>query len=506
MLIPFAQWLPDLPDFGNPGATVIRNVLPQSVGGYGPMPSLVAFSQPIDGRCQGFFSTLDDQGSAYNFAGDAKQLNALVLGTKEWVDISRSGGYATPFDGSWSATAYGNRVLFANFADPIQSFRIGVDSQCQPLSANAPRARYLAVVRDWVVAANTFDGIDGARPQRVRWSAIDDPASWPEPGSDEAIAGQSDFQDLVGSGGWIQGIVGNLGSVDGVIFQERAIQRMIYVGPPAIFAFQQAEGARGTPAPGSIVQLGAIVFYLGEDGFYQFDGANSIPIGANRIDKTFFRSIDQAYFHRVSATVDPINKIVFWAYPASGTKGGDPNRLLAYNWAIRNDDGSVGRWSESEIECEVIGRALTVGQSLETLDKASSSLDELPSSLDSRVWTGGRPVLAAFDRDHRLSYFNGTTLGATVESGEVQLAPGRRSLVEAARPLVDGGDPSVAIAARDRLTDPPILYPGITPGADGRCPQRVSGRYHRVILKLPNGSTFRHLQGVDLEAVPGERR
>jgi hypothetical protein len=129
------------------------------------------------------------------------------------------------------------------------------------------------------VVGNTTDGTFGPQPQRVWWPAIDDPTNWPTPGTSAAAAVQSDYQDLVGDAGWVQGIVGNLGTADGAVFQERAVIRMQYVGPPAIFAFSTAEGVRGTPAPGSLVQVGNLVYYLGEDGFYVFDGSQSMPIG-----------------------------------------------------------------------------------------------------------------------------------------------------------------------------------------------------------------------------------
>jgi hypothetical protein len=499
MFIPVAEYMPDQPDLQNPGSAYVRNCLPRTAQSYGPMPSLAAYSNGLTARCQGAFACQDTAGNVNAFAGDAGQLYRLVGGTTGWADVSKPGGYATGNDQRWSPSLFGARVLMTNFADPIQSFIIGASSSFTDLATAAPRARYLAVVRDWLVAGNTFDPVDGSQPQRVWWPAIDDPTNWPTPGTSAAAAVQSDFQDLVGDAGWVQGIVGNLGTADGAVFQERGIVRMNYVGPPAIFSFTTAEGARGTPAPGSIAQLGAIVYYLGEDGFYAFDGSRSTPIGANKIDKTFFADLDQSYFSRISSAVDPINKLCLWAYPGIGNSGGNPNRILAYNW-------SLDRFTISDLASELIFCSLSFGASLDGLDATGFTLETLPFSLDSRAWTGGRILLSAFDASHRLNYFTGANLAATVDTGEAQLFPGTRAVVTNARPIVDGGTPSVALGTRERVVDAVSYGPAVAIDAIGNAPQRAAARYHRARLAVPAGASFTHISGVEIDAVPEGRR
>ena len=39
-----------------------------------------------------------------------------------------------------------------------------------------------------------------------------------------------------------------------------------------------------------------------------FDGSQSIPIGAGKIDETFFKDLDQASYPRVWGSADPINE------------------------------------------------------------------------------------------------------------------------------------------------------------------------------------------------------
>jgi hypothetical protein len=432
----------------------------------------------------------------------------------------------------------------------------------------------------------------------VHWCGINDPTSWPTPGTSTAIAAQSDFQDLPGPHGEIMGLVGNLGSVDLAIFMERAVFRAFYVGSPDIFSFQAAEGLRGCPAPNSIVQLGNIVYYLGEDGFYAFDGTTSVPIGAQKVDKTFWTDLDQSFMERIVGAVDPISRVVFWAYPGAANVNGNPNRILAFNWLIN-------RWSISEVECELIARILSFGFTLDDLSFLSTSsvsgeslgsgdgtktsfsgtlanvpvkpqtvtvtagsvtvtdsagtwpssslvgtgissgsidydsgawavdystapasaatisasytygtqsLDALPASLDSRLWTGGKILMAGFDTDHKLAFFTGENLAPTVETTEVEAFPSesrmgmRIGIVTSARPAVDGGSPSVSVATRNRLEDAPKYGSAIALNSVGECPQRVSGRYVKAQITLPADSGFSHIQGVDLTVVPSGMR
>jgi hypothetical protein len=504
--LPVAEWRPDMPDLVDSGSGTITNVLPRTSKSYGPLPSLNPQSaSALDARCQGGFTCQDRDGNVHLFAGTATKLWHLTAGSSGWTDVSKVGGYSTNSNERWCFVLFGNRVIATNWNDPPQSF----DLTSSTLFANlitsgmtSLRARYVAVVRDWVVFANTFDGTDGARPARVWWSAIDDPTNFPTPGTSGAAAVQSDFQDLyegTGDGfGWIQGIVGGLGTADGAVFQERGIKRMVYAGAPAIFAFSTAEGVRGCPAPGSIVQRGNIVDYLGEDGFYSFDGSSSAPIGYEKVDKTFFGDLDQSMFYRISAAVDPINKLVFWAYPGAGHSG-NCNRLLARNWA-------TGWWTTSaagDIVCEILLRSLSLGYSLEQLDTPIPSIDSgSPDSLDSRVWTGGRILLSAFDASHRLNYFTGANLAPTVDTSETAPADGRIVLVRNARPIVDAGTPSLAVGVRNRQIDSVTWGSAVALDDNGNCPQRASGRYVRGRITLPAGSSFTHISG--LEIGPGD--
>lgn len=491
-MIEFGEWLPDLPPLENPGATEAKNVIPHGAS-YKQFTGLSVYSSALGARCQGAASGRDNDGNVFLFSGDASKLYKIAAAT--WADVSKGGGYSCAADSMWSFTQWGEQFLASQVGDVIQSFTMGTDTNFSNLSATAPQARFITVVRDFVVAGNTYDVSDGSVPFRVRWSAIGDPTDWTV-----SAATQADFQDLNSAHGWITGIVGG---EYGIIFQERAITRMTYVGSPTVFQFDEIEAGYGTNAPGSICKIGTMTAYLGEDGFYIFDGTSSTPISHNKVSKTFYNDMDQSYMHRITSVVDPLNQVIFWAYPGSGNTEGTPNRVIMFNYAAN----STKRWAWAEIDTEMIARlAISAGYTLDSLDSVSTSLDLLEFPLDSRVWIDNTVSLSAFNTDHKLCFFNGSPLDAVLETGEAEITKGRRTRLSKIRPLVDGGSTiTCQIGYRNVLTASVSWGSVIGPNSTGDVEVRNNSRYHRARVNASGGFTY--AQGVEVvESSHGGKR
>lgn len=499
MAIPVGEYLPDQPAYSGAGATRALNVVPRTAQSYGPIPSLATYSGALTARAQGALFVRDTDATSHGFAGDATKLYKLSTGSTSWSDVSKVGGYTTGSDERWAMTFYGRRLCATNWFDPVQSYVIGTSSAFADLAAAAPKARYIATVRNFVMVGNTFDGTDGNQPQRIWWSGFDDPTSWPTIGSALAAQVQSDRQDLPGDGGWIQGLVGNLEAADCAIFQENAIYRGQYIGSPAIFDFRRVDGARGTPAPGSIGSLGPMCFYLADNGFFQFNGAQSMPIGAGKVDRTFWADVDTAYLYRITSAIDPITKMVFWSYPGAGNSGGTPNKLIIYNWEL-------GRWGYGEQAMEILTQWRAFGYTLDDLDPFGT-LETLPFSLDSRVWSGnGRFLLGAFNTSHQLGSFSGSNMAAQIDTAEAQLFPGQRAFVSGIKPITDSSVATVTPGVRGLLSDSVSYGTAVSMDATGVCAMRSEGRYHRARIDIAAAASWSHISGVDAAAVPaGER-
>ena len=498
----FGEWLPDYPALACPGATVADGVIPSSDGHYSPLGALsTEVSAQIGGnassRVMGACAVRDADGNVSTFAGRDDALYKRS-GTS-WSDVKIAGGYNTAVDGYWKFAQFGQRVIATNFDDPVQSYVLGTSSAFANLAAAAPQARHIAVVKDFVMVGNTYDGADGNQPNRVWWCAQNDPTSWPTPGGATAAAAQSDNQNLP-NGGWVNAITGAVGGADGAVFMDSSIYRITYAGPPVIFAFQEVERTRGCIAPNGVVNVGAYAFYPAEDGFYVFDGASSQPIGAGKVDKHFFARVDDGNRHLIYGAADIINKVVFWSYPESGSDYA--NRLIMYNW-------QTGRWAEASDDygaaspdSHVLFGDLTPGYTLEALDSVGN-LDALPFSLDSRIWTGGAGALSVISNTNRLQRFSAMPVQATVETPEI--GGPRRLLASGVAPYVDVADSSnVTVKVRTRnkpgasLTDTSAK----SLNTDGFARFHVDARYLRARVTVAAGASWSRAQGVDIDMRP----
>lgn len=491
LTVPFGDWLPDLPAFSNPGATVANGVIPKQMS-YGPFPGLVAQSGALTARCRGASAARDTAGNTYFYAGDATKLYEI---RSQSANDKSGATYTTSTEQGWEFALFGQTFIATNFDDHVQAITAGAASNFADLftSTQRPKARHVGVVRDFAVFGNINDTIggDGLKPNRVQWTGINDPTD-----IDPDATTQSDFQDI-GEGGWVQRIVG--GVEYGLVFQQRAIVRMTYVGSPLVFDFSPIDRRRGTPIPHSVIAHGRLVYYISEEGFFVTDGSQSYPIGANQVDKTFWDQFDVGNAHRVSAAVDPVNKLISWAFPGTGSTGGNPNKIYLFNYVDK-------RWSEVDLDVQIITPAETQAYTLEQLDDVTTDIETLTPSMDSPAWQGGLYRFAAFDTSNKLAYFTGDNVAATLETGEFQIAQGRRSQAKKLRPQIDGGTITAAIAGRSRLIDTASYDSAATMDSIGEISVRNDARYHRVRCSIAAAGTWNHAQGVEvLHAPSGER-
>jgi|KBSMisStandDraft_5_1062788.scaffolds.fasta_scaffold04720_6 hypothetical protein len=521
-IAPWAEWLPDLSDFRTAGSPLIKNCVPITASSYGPMPTAIPHSTNTLGeRCQGSYTIKAADNTVYLFAGDHVKLYMLPPSATDFVDVTgATGPYNTPSPvsgGHWSMTSYGARVIATNGADPPQTILlpVGATPQFADLSADAPVARYVAVVKDFLMFGWTIDPVDGSQPQRVWWSSINSPASWPTPGSTPALQTQSDFQDLQQTDlGQITGLVSGFApGSDVVIFCERGIWTASYTSLPLIFNFKVAQGAAGSTAPLSIVQsfakdnTGAIrpvVYYLTEHGFAAFDGNTSFPIGAQKFDREFYNQVDDAHIANVQGIRDPRTRIVMWGFPTPGSEG-MLTKLLVYNWELGRATISELERVDHYIEWLTTG-AYGVVHDLDHID-SFGDLDTITPSFDDPFWSGNAAARVSFFLpDHRLNIAGGPPMAPTLDTGEIQPVEGRRAWVQNTRPLHDGGAATIAIGHRERQTDPVTWEPAVAINQIGECPQRCTGRYLRFRFQMPAGQNFTTLDGIDVQLRPEATR
>ena len=477
--IEFKDWLPD-----QPGITgVVKealNVVPQAVG-YGPLRTPVDYSQSASETLNNVVAGRNPAtGATEVFAGGETKLFKLDSGDLSLDDVSKAGGYTTPAEQKWRFTQFGDVLIAANADEKLQGWTLGTSTAWADLSADAPTAKYLTVVRDFVVAGYT----SSTDSQKVQWSGINDETQWTTTSTN-----QSDYQ-IIPDGGAVQGITGG---EFGLVLMEKSIYRMSYVGTPAIFQFDNISRNLGCFEPNSIVQYQGVTYFLGDDGFYACDGTQVIGIGSEKVDRFFFSDLDEAYSYKMSATVDPIKNLIVWAYPSSGGVGA-VDSLLIYNFEVK-------KWSRAEMSIGFVAQSATPAYTLESLD-AFGTLDSIQSSLDSRIWTGGKSQFVG-GSGAKIVTFSGSNMTGTINTGDLEV-PGQFSTINMSRPLVDGGSGSVAVATRRLLSDAVSFGSYTAADSEGRAAFRSTGRYHRLSVQ-PSGNWTTAI-GIDFDIVPQGQR
>jgi hypothetical protein len=476
-VIPLGPWLPDRPQVREPHLRDAQGVIPAAEG-YEPLASLTVQSEATTARARGAFAGRDLDGTVHIYAGDATTLYELDSDAS-WIDRAKVGGYTATDTTRWRFTTFGDRMLATNGVDPIQYIDMSTGAaDFANLPGSPPTAKLIKSFREFVLIGDTGDSAF-----EIRWCAINDSEMW------TIGANQADSQSFP-DGGYINAI----GVTDvAYIFQEKAIRRMAYVGPPLIMSIDLIEAERGCIEPGSFVQLGRFFAYLAEDGFYLFDGQSSRPIGSEQIDEWFKADASLAYRYRMSAAVDPVHKLFVWSYVSTSSSAGQPDTLLIYNWV-------ADRWSYARVECDQLTASLTKGYTLEGLDAVYPSLDAMPVSLDDPTLTGGSLRFAAFSPEHKLAWFTGSPVAALLETGDFQINPLGRALTRYVTPIADTDDATIKVGAKERQGDSFTWTPAVAQEASGRCPARASGRFFRARLEIPAASTWTHVNGLDVDA------
>lgn len=487
-MLPFGPWLPDLPDFRPEKCSDVLNVIPHGHG-YHAWPS---FNKVIGAPASGQIPLtmqyyIAPSGVIYNLMGTQGKLykeNSLGTG---WDIATRlvGGDYLTPSEGFWSQTQFDDEVFWGNGVDVTQHINLvgGNNFIDVAYPVGPPIAKYLGTVRRFVVAANT-----PTNNREVHWSGLAEPFLWtPDPVT------LADSQ-ILPTGGEITGFVGG---EYGIVLQQHALQRMVFAGPPIAFEFEKITTVLGCNASRSIAQYGDVLFFLSTSGVKMMRGAQEISdIGEGKVDAWILEGIDNADLWRCTATIDIVNKLYLLAVPIDNAAT-LCDLILAYHWP-------TGEWSKIGILTYLIAQHVSqVSYNLDNIDTILpivNNLDSMTSSLDdpSLISTGDMGI-AAFNENKELGNFNGELMPATITTGIIPLAQGKKSLLRSARPMFEHEVVGLTLTpyVTDQLQIDPVATPTAQVNRNGLCPVRANGRYHQLKVDTAAGGNWHHALGID---------
>jgi hypothetical protein len=567
-MIPFVDYKPDLSAYQTGGGSqLIQNALPRG-DGYGPMPGLAIYSQALPAACRGYFYARKTDGSIAVFAGTSNRLFKLNNGDFSWTPVSKvtaltsisnaspavlsltahglvagdaivlsttgslpagltvgtvyyviaagltanafevsatpggaaintsSAGSGThsityfysalPSSDHWQFVQFGNFVIAVQVNTAPQVFDLTSSAAFADLGGSPPQARYAAVVGRFVVLSGL-----SSTPYRIQWSGLNATTTW------TSGVNSSDFQDLP-DGGIVRGVAGG---EYGVIFQETAMRRMIYApGSPVIFNIERIAEDKGLMAPYSLIRAGDRIFFLAPQGFQTMSSSTGVPapIGKERFDRTFFNDLDAGNLQLVIGCADPAATRVYWAYKSQAGSAGLFDKILCYDYAL---DRAAIILQAGEYMASLAKPGLT----LENLDSISGSIDALTFSLDD-VATSALSKLSAVDRGHKLNFFSGASLEATLDTAEQGLDGARRARVKGFRPVTDAATCFGSVGARENAQSAVTYSTEQAVNGKGLCPANVSARLARGRVRIPAGTSWTFASGVEPMFAPEGKR
>jgi hypothetical protein len=555
-LLPFGEYKPDVADYLAQATQNILNVSPRG-DGYGPFRDFAALSQALIATCRGSFYALKSDGSIALFAGTSDRLwlasntdyswtpvskvttvtftgggspntvkvahgfaandpvvfsnsggalpVAITAGTKYYVKtvvdpdtftVSATAGgsvinmatagtgthsvtwiYSSlSSDAQWQFAQFGNLVFATQKNVVLQVYNLSSSTAFADTSGSPPQANYISVVGRFLVLSGLL-----SNPFRIHWSGLNDTTNW------TSGVGSSDYQDFP-DGGIVRGVAGG---EFGTVFQDQAIRRMSYIpGSPLIFQIERITQDQGLFAPYSVVAAGDVIYFHTAHGFHKIaPGGLPVQIGRERVDRTFFDDLDKTELRMFIGAYDPRFTRVFWAYKSTSGATGLYDKILGY-------DTALDRWFPLEMSGEYLLGMSQPGITLENLDAISASIDALGASLDS-FSVSTQPLIAQFNSDHKIGFFSGSNLEATLETGE-QGTDGRRIGVWGFRPVTDAPSVYGSASYRELVSETPTSLTEIAQNTrTGRCDLRRSTRYSRMKIRVPAATLWTYAAGVE---------
>jgi hypothetical protein len=554
-MLPFGDYKPDVADYLGTATQNILNVAPRG-DGYGPFRDYAELSQALPDTCRGSFYALKSDGSIALFAGTDDRLylasnsdyswtpvsevttvtisnaspgvvtlvahgfaandpvvfyttgtlpTGLTAGTKYYVKtvltadtftVSATAGGAAintssagsgthsvtwmysalSSDAQWQFAQFGNLVFATQKNTVLQVYNLSSSSAFADCAGSPPQASYISVVGRFLVLSGLLNN-----PFRIHWSGLNDTTQW------TSGTNSSDVQDFP-DGGIVRGVAGG---EFGTIFQDQAIRRMSYIpGSALIFQIERITQDQGLFAPYSIVSAGDVVYFHSAHGFHKIaPGGFPEQIGRERVDRTFFDDLDKAELRMFIGAYDPRSTRVFWAYKSTSGATGLYDKILGY-------DTALDRFFPLEMTGEYILGMSQPGITLENLDAISASIDALGASLDSFA-VSTQPLIAQFNSSHKIGFFSGANLEATLETAE-QGTDGRRIFMNGFRPVTDSATVYGSASYRERVSATPTSLSEVAMNSrTGRCDLRRSTRYTRMKIRIPASTTWTYAAGVE---------
>lgn len=220
---------------------------------------------------------------------------------------------------TWDLDTWGQYLIACSSADgKLYEWQLNTGTPAAAIT-NAPTGCSNVVVTEerFIMAL----GADGD-PRNIEWCDFEDNTVWTA-----ASTNQAGDHKLQGAGRIMAGI---RAQGQTLILTDRDAHRAVYAGPPVIYQFEKVGDACGLIARKAVANTPAGVFWMGQNGFFRYNGSSVEQIPCEIHDKVF-KNRSTAQVSKCWAVANGQHNEVWFFYPSSTSV--EVNSYAAFDYA-----------------------------------------------------------------------------------------------------------------------------------------------------------------------------
>tara|TARA_R110000744_G_scaffold378679_1_gene495162 strand:- start:62 stop:1618 length:1557 start_codon:yes stop_codon:yes gene_type:complete len=447
------------------------------------------------------------------FAGN----NTVVIGTLNKIfrfngsnqtNVTKTSD-ATNYTNSprWQSEQLGTALMMNNGSD-VPQFMQPSESRFQDLIAwpSSVRTHCLKPYKSFLIMAG-YEAGSNKYPYTVRWSDEYDPTGVPADyaiNSPTNLAGENTLSG--NNGNLIDQLTLNNSQI---IYAERGVFAMDFIGAPFVFSFREVFSDDGIINRGACAEFFGKHLVVGHNDIYVHDGNQKQSVVDKRVRRTFFNSLADKRSVFCQTVTDRSEVWICYA-DADAADSESANRALVYNWAQN---------AFTFIDLPNL-RALTVSERMDTSnnwDSASGTWGSTSDYWSSSSLSADANALKLFGAGHVASKLftmndthgaSGVAVNAFVEATKIDLdqvigkATNTIKQINGILPQIEGqGSVNITIGTSHTPQD------GISWGytnaynieSDHKIDVRSSGRYFALKVESNSASDYWRLTGLDID-------
>jgi hypothetical protein len=234
---------------------------------------------------------------------------------------------------TWSLDNWGENLVACSYADgTLYEWALNTAADAVAITNAPTNCLGLMVTEERFLFALGA----GGNPRKIAWSDQEDNTTWSPAATNQA----GDFE--LATAGQIMAAVRTTGQT--LILTDIDAHRATYQGPPFVYGFERVGQACGLVARKAVASTDAGVFWMGQKGFYRFDGSSVRELPCSVSDHVFLDiRLDQ--ISKSWAVTNGQNGEVWWFYVSGDSSDSEIDSYVAYDY--KEDHWLIGKLSRT---------------------------------------------------------------------------------------------------------------------------------------------------------------